>query len=292
MRQYKLLFTGEEYHFRLGIFLSQARYVKEFNGQQHSFKVGLNAFSTYTRSEYKAMLGFKKGTDHVNTIQKTKTNKAAPDSIDWRDAGIVNPIKDQGQCGSCWAFSAIQVVESFYANTQGTLYSLAEAQLVDCVLTCFGCDGGNSDWALFWVRTFQSGKFNLEADYPYVPKGGLCKFKKSTAVASAGKTVKVKANSEDDLKDKVGTVGVASIAIDASHNSFQAYQSGIYNEPACSSSSLDHAVGAIGYGTEDGVDYWLVRNSWGVDWGINGYIKMSRNKKNQCGVAAEGFVLE
>lgn len=291
MRTNHLLYTGDEYHFRLGVYLTNARRVQEFNAQKRSFTVALNKFACLTRSEYLSMLGAKRvSKTHANTKVVKASKKAAPDAIDWRDSGIVNPIKDQGQCGSCWAFSAIQVQESQYALVFGTLQSLSEQNIVDCVTDCYGCDGGWPSSALDYVIRKQSGKFMLEDDYPYLAVAGKCQFDASKAVQVVTGYVDVKAGSEDDLKEKVGTLGVASICIDASSWDFQLYSGGIYDEPDCSSWWLDHAVGCVGYGTENGTDYWIVRNSWGTDWGEDGYIRMIRNKGDQCGEAEEALV--
>lgn len=288
MRDNSLIFTGQEYHFRLGIYLSALRYIKHFNKAEHSFELGINHLSHLTEAEYKSLLGLKP-VQQKNLEKYVPSRNSLPDSVDWRNQSIVNTIRDQGQCGSCWAFSAIQVTESYIALKTDNLLKLSEGNLVDCCYVCDGCSGGYPDIALQWVRTHQAGKINLEIDYFYEPEDGICKFEKSKAVGFVGKTVF--ALNEEDLKEKIATIGVASVSIDASHYSFQAYFRGIYDEPSCSSKSLDHAIGCVGYGTENGVDYWIVRNSWGLVWGEHGYIRMSRNKKNQCGIASSAFVL-
>jgi cathepsin L len=202
----------------------------------------------------------------------------------------VNAIKDQGQCSSCWAFGAVQAAETAYFLAKGKLLSFSESNLNDCVKTCDGCDGGWAYVAYDWILGQQDGYFMLESDYPYKPVQGSCKFDRSKGFGPMTGYMVGTPGSEQDLHDKVTNVGAATIAIDASNWSFQLYTSGVYDEPSCSTSYLDHEVGCIGYGTTSGgVDYWIVRNSWGTSWGISGYIWMSRNKNNQCGIATEPY---
>jgi len=282
MRENENMFTGDEYHQRLGIFLANKRLVREHNAANKGFKVALNKFAALTSSEYKSLLGFKPIAATSAKAVKYSTNGA---DVDWRQKGCVNPIKDQGQCGSCWAFSAVQAVESCYAASTGTLYSLSESQLVDCCSACSGCDGGFPSSAYDWVIKHQNGGFMKEEDYPYSPSEHSCKFDPSKVVVTISGYSEVASGSESDLAAKCASVGPIAVGIDASNWSFQLYSSGIYDEPSCSSYSLDHAVGVIGYGSEGGVNYWIVRNSWGTSWGEEGYIRMVKDKNNQCGEA-------
>jgi cathepsin L len=286
MRQTNQFFTGDEYHSRLGVWLANKRFVQEHN-KAHDFKVSLNHLAHLTQAEYQSLLGFK-GISN-GKVQQIKGDDV-PDSFDWREKGVVNAIKNQGSCGSCWSFSTIQCIEGIYAKNKGTLYSLSEQNLVDCVTTCNGCNGGLMDNAYKYVIASQGGKFMLESDYPYTAKDGKCAFDASKSYAQIKADYQVPAD-ETSLKAAVATYGPIAIAIDASHISFQLYTSGIYNPLICSSQNLDHAVGCVGYGT-DGKDYWIVRNSWGTTWGESGYIRMIRNKKNHCGVATMAFYPE
>ena len=288
MRQNNLAYTGEEYNLRLGIYLTNARRVAEFNKKGASFKVALNKFACYTPAEYKALLGAKPLARFGSKVQKTTLK--APDAIDWRDKGVVNPIKDQGICGSCWAFSAIGAQESQYAIVSGTLQSLSESNIVDCDDTCFGCSGGWPSHAYQYVIDHQGGKFMLEDDYPYTPIQGTCRFDASKGVSNIKGFVEIKEGDEADLQEKVGSLGPASICIDASNWSFHLYAGGIYDEASCSAVNLDHAVICVGYGSENGTNYWIVRNSWGTGWGEAGYIRMIKDKGNQCGEASEAIV--
>lgn len=290
MRETNNIFVGDEYHFRMGIFLANKRYVENFN-RNGAFKVGLNNLAHLTQTEYKQMLGVRLlGKEKEDIEISPVRNFNAPDALDWRDKGIVNPVKDQGHCGSCWAFSTIQAQESQWAlHHPGELYSLAEQQLVDCVRDCFGCNGGIPAWAMTYVKLFEHGLFMLESDYPYTAKDGHCAFDKSKGITKIT-THTAGSKNEESLKEQLAENGVYSICIDASHTSFQLYTSGIYEEPACSSSTLDHAVGLVGYGSENGKDFWIVRNSWSETWGEKGYVRIRRNFNNHCGVASEAKI--
>jgi cathepsin L len=217
-----------------------------------------------------------------------KTGVRAPDSWDWRDQKVVQGVKDQGQCGSCWAFASIGAEESMFAINQNQLYNLSEQNLVDCDVYDSGCSGGSFEGAYFYVYDNQDGYFSTEDQYPYTAQDGSCKYVQGPAYLTDFGTL---ANpTEANLLAVVYDYGPVATAIDASHNSFQLYTGGIYDEPACSSSDLDHGVLTIGYGSENGVDYWIVKNSWGASWGEKGFIRMSRNKNNQCGIASDGVV--
>jgi cathepsin L len=284
MKETGNMFTGEEYHARLGIFLQNKRLVQEHNAGKFAYTVALNKLAHLTPAEYSALLGFKMAYN-PNMGKVTQTHYVADDSCDWRDKGAVNAIKDQGQCGSCWAFSAVQAAESAYFISKGKLYSYSEQNLVDCVTGCDGCNGGLMTEAYDYVIKNQDGKFMSEKDYPYKAKDQKCKFDASKAIGKITKYINVQSGSEKDLATKVSKYGPAAIAIDASNWSFQLYSSGIYDEPSCSSSNLDHGVGCVGYGSEGSTAYWIVRNSWGKSWGEKGYIRMVKDKNNQCGEA-------
>ncbi|EAY06235.1 Clan CA, family C1, cathepsin L-like cysteine peptidase [Trichomonas vaginalis G3] len=286
MRQTNNIFVGEEFHFRKGIFLTHKRFVEEHN-RKSSFRCGLNQFAHLTPSEYQELLGYKQMKQKEEVEFAPLKNFNAPDSFDWREKGVVNAIKDQGQCGSCWAFSSIQAQESQWAiHHPGELYDLAEQQLVDCVHDCFGCNGGNVGWAYTWVKLFEHGMFMLQKDYPYTAKDGKCAFDKSKGITKIT-THKKASHDEEALKTSVAENGPHAIAIDAGHDSFMMYESGVYEDASCSSSTLDHAVGLVGYGVDGDKDFWLVRNSWSTTWGEQGYVRIRRNYHNMCGVASE-----
>lgn len=288
MRNNNQFYTGEEYQTRLGIFISNLRLIKEKNSvNSKKYNVGLNKFAAYTPSEYRVLLGYRMDLKkHIGVKSRRNSNA---DSFDWRNKGVVNGIKDQAQCGSCWAFSAIQAAESANAISTGKLESYSEQNLVDCVTTCDGCNGGLMTEAYDYVVQNQNGRFNYESDYKYTAVDGTCKFTQYSQAGSVSKYIVVAEGDEDDLAAKIEQYGPAAVAIDASNWSFQLYTSGIYDEPACSSTNLDHGVGCVGYGSQDGTKYWIVRNSWGTSWGEKGYIKMIW-KNNQCGIATMAII--
>ncbi|KAJ6224288.1 hypothetical protein RDWZM_002833 [Blomia tropicalis] len=228
------------------------------------------------------MNGYQTLSEHslASSVHTDEDIFGLPDTVDWTTKGIVTPIKNQGQCGSCWAFSAVALMEGQHALKTGNLVSLSEQNLVDCSgpegnLMCFG---GAINYAFKYVIVNKG--IDTETSYPYKGVDERCKFKRNSVGATIKSFTDVKSTSESALQTAVANVGPISVAIDASQNSFQFYKSGVYNEPACSATYLDHGVTAVDYGTLNGVVYWKVKNSWGTSWGEKGYILMSRNKNN------------
>lgn len=283
MRQTNQIFTGNEYTKRLSIWASNSNYVNNFN-LCHNFKLSLNQFAAFTSIEYRSLLGVIPQLNSISSSFETKIQFDPPESIDWRQYGCVTSIKDQGMCGACWAFSAIQSAEGIWALAGNKLISLSEQNLLDCVTDCFGCNGGNMIPSFQYVINRQDGHFMRETDYPYVGQMNTCSYNSALAVVSITSVNSVPRD-EKSLMAAVSSKGPIAAAVDASHYSFQLYSSGIYDEPSCSSTYIDHGVGVVGYGSEGQSDYWIVKNSWGSSWGENGYIRMSRNKNNQCGIA-------
>ncbi|XP_051892373.1 cathepsin L.1 [Pristis pectinata] len=256
-----------------------------------TYRMGMNAFADLDDGEYKKLilgncLKTANATKFTSFTSLTDKNVSLPDTVDWRDQGYVTHVKDQQQCGSCWAFSATGALEGQHFRKTGNLVSLSEQQLVDCSTEYgnYGCNGGLMNNAFQYI--IDNGGIDTEYSYPYQAEDGPCRFNPGTVGATCYGIINVQEGSELSLKKVVAMIGPVSVAIDASHPSFRMYSSGIYDEPLCSSEYLDHAVLAVGYGTLGGRDYWLVKNSWGTDWGNKGYIYMSRNKDNQCGIAS------
>jgi len=194
----------------------------------------------------------------------------------------VTPIKNQGQCGSCWAFSATGSIEGAWWNKTKNLVSVSEQQLVDCAGSTGneGCNGGLMDLAFEWI--IQNGGICTEKDYPYTAVDGTCK----TTCRSAVKLSGYKSTNQGDENDlfRAATLTTVSVAIEADEMPFQFYSGGVFDEQC--GTNLDHGVLVVGYGTDTGKDYWIVKNSWGTSWGESGYIRMIRNK-NICGIAAQ-----
>jgi len=296
VKQHGKSYDVEEMFHRYGIFKANRAFIEQHNAMDKGFKLALNKFADLTHKEYSAMLGLQRGPKreaplHVNKI-------TLPSSVNWVTQGAVNPPKDQGQCGSCWTFSARAAMETAWYLRSGTLYSLSEQLCLDCVNSGQNdCStGGEMHDCYLQVITF--GQDETEAAYPYTATStGVCHFDRAKSIATPFTSYVQAVNctnsgstyycNEDDLKAAAAAT-VVSVAIDASQQTFQFYSSGVYYEPNCNScDNLDHGVAVAGYGTENGKDYWYVRNSWGADWGLQGYIKMSRNMNNQCGIACD-----
>jgi cathepsin L len=257
-----------------------------------SYTLGINQFADMDSAEFaKLMNGYRGRVKQIHysasTYLSPNIEMTLPDSVDWRTKGYVTPVKDQGHCGSCWAFSSTGALEGQHFRKTGKLVSLSEQNLVDCSESFgnHGCEGGLMDNAFNYVKS--NGGIDAEVSYPYEAKDDKCRYNPGASGATDTGSVDVPAGDESKLQEAVATVGPVSVAIDASHSSFQLYKSGVYDEPECSPENLDHGVLAVGYGQQDGHEYWLVKNSWGsTKWGEGGYIKMSRNKANQCGIAS------
>ena len=260
---------------------------KQADAGEHTFWLGMNAYGDMDNEEFnRVMNGLSSKPSTVTDRKVHKPVGNAPTSVDWRTQGYVTPIKDQGQCGSCWAFSAVASLEGQHFKAAGKLVSLSEQNLVDCSSAQgnMGCDGGLMDQAFTYIKV--NNGIDTEDSYPYEAVDQTCAFKASDVGATDSGFVDVKSGSEDDLVDAIASIGPISVAIDASHSSFQLYKKGIYYERSCSSQQLDHGVTAVGYDSQgSGKDYYIVKNSWGTSWGEQGYIMMSRNKKNNCGIA-------
>jgi len=274
--------TSEEYKFRLAIFNEKVNFIREWNAQElDTHTLGINMFADMTEHEYKKYLGFK---PNLNKERKgTRLNITVADSIDWRTKGVVNPVQNQGQCGSCWSFSAVGALESAYAIKTGTLAKLSEQQLVDCS-TSFGNAGCNGGWMDNAFEFYETTPAVTEASYAYTAKDGSCQAG-GDAVTTVTSHHDVTENSPSALVAALN-VGPVSVAVNAGSMGFQLYSSGIIK--LFCGTNLDHGIVAVGYGTESGTDYYIVRNSWGSGWGEKGYARIKRTaeegKPGMCGI--------
>ncbi|KAK8958615.1 hypothetical protein KSP40_PGU003680 [Platanthera guangdongensis] len=282
---------------RFEIFKANVEYIDSVNslGDQ-KYMLAVNQFADLSDEEFQTsrngcfnmMSSFsRKGTAATKFKYGSVTD--VPDTVDWRSQGAVTPVKDQGDCGCCWAFSAVAATEGITKISTGKLISLSEEELVDCDINGKdnGCHGGTMDGAFQFI--IQNGGITTEAIYPYTADQGKCN-KQKAATFNVAATINgfenVPANNESSLKQAVANQPV-SVAIDANSTDFKFYTSGVFTGQC--GTKLDHAVTAVGYGMDsDGTKYWLVKNSWGASWGEQGYIRMQRDAEaptGLCGIA-------
>ncbi|CAO2842310.1 unnamed protein product [Amaranthus hypochondriacus] len=274
-------------------FKRSVEYVIEKNTNENGFKVGLTRFADMSNDEFKEKYFSKKKSPFVLGSMMNYSSRSfvstcdAPRSLDWRKKGVVTKVKNQGQCGSCWAFSATGAIESINAINTGELISLSEQELVDCDRIDDGCDGGIMQNAFEWVMA--TGGIHTQQNYPYTGVQGACIGSKV-----ANKVVSIDGYENVDISESALLCAVVNqpvtVALQGSTFDFQLYYGGIY-EGVCSSnpSDVDHAVLIVGYGSENGKDYWIVKNSWGESWGMNGYMHLRRNTNFPFGVCAVNY---
>ncbi|XP_046663095.1 procathepsin L-like [Homalodisca vitripennis] len=286
--------TPEEELKRKNIFLENLQFVREHNEKfengEVTFDVEINKFSDLTTEEFVTMMnGYKRPVVHERTGDAfdDSENVKLPKHVDWRKKGAVTGVKDQGSCGATWAFSATGSLEGQHYLKTKKLVSLSEQNLIDCSTADgnSGCRGGLADTAYIYIQT--NNGIDTEASYPYEAKQKTCRYNPKNKGATDNGFVAIQSFSEPDLQKAVATVGPISVAIDGSHTSFKHYKSGVYKQAGCSTMVVGQAVLAVGYGSvKKGGDYWLVKNSWGTGWGMNGYVMMARNDNNMCGIAS------
>ena len=286
----------QELETRFQIFRSNLRNIILHNlDHTQNFTMGINQFTDLTPQEFKDQYvgGLKAEVGSYGCKSFSSGASGAPSSIDWREKGAVNPVRDQGQCGSCWAFATTANAESVWAISTGQLLDLSEEFLVDCASGVgyfnMGCNGGQPDSAFKYM--INNGQCT-EASYPY--KAGTTKTAGSCQKCT-GAPVHFSGCYDVTPKDQVSLMAAVAkqpvvIAIEADTRYFQSYSGGILDSASCGE-KLDHAIEIIGYGTENGVDYWNVRNSWGPSWGESGYIRIKKTSSTNdigiCGLAAE-----
>jgi C1A family cysteine protease len=293
MVKFEKSYAPEEFFYRYETFKANLDFVDNHNNQGNStFQLGLNQFSDLTTGEFKNIyLGYKpelrRGARPITLADLKKPgapNTYPTGSLDWSQKGAVTGVKNQGNCGSCWAFSTTGSVEGIVEIKHGHLTSLSEQQLVDCAGSYgnLGCNGGLMDYAFQYVM---ANGLCTESAYPYTSGNtgskGTCESSKCSASADS------KITGYADVPQSENSLGAdtdsqpISVAIEADQPAFQAYKGGVFSAPC--GTNLDHGVLVVGYGTDSGQDYWKVKNSWGTTWGEQGYIRMIRNE-DECGI--------
>jgi C1A family cysteine protease len=291
---------------RFYIFKDNLKYIETTNAENNTYTLGLNHFADMTNDEYKELLmnneeksSLLLGSDANLQLQLPKnyckdksypTSKSYLNAVDWRENNAVTAVKNQEQCGSCWSFSTTGAIEGLYAIQTGKLVSFSEQQLVDCSTSYgnHGCNGGIMQYAFSYIV---DNGITSESEYPYV--SGTTQ--KSNACSAFSPITKISGCNNVPSNELQLTYAVenqpVSVSIEADARSFQLYKSGVYTNADCGT-KLDHGVLAVGYGSQNGQDYWIVKNSWGVEWGDKGYIYIARNSvessvKGLCGIAMD-----
>ena len=282
-----------EYNHKFNTFIENVNFI--FKNKDKSYYLEVNQFTDMTQDEFKNYYNMDKKDKLYSQKELFSTvckefeyqEKNVPDMIDWRDTAVT-PVKNQGQCGSCWSFSSTGALEGAWALSGKKLISLSEQELIDCSKRYgdFGCKGGLMENAFEYV--IDNG-LTSEDNYQYKAEGGKCQSDKYGTVVEISKCYDVPENNQLALKQVVSNQPV-SVAIQADTKIFQFYSSGVITGDECGT-NLDHGVLVVGYGVEDSIPYWLVKNSWGEDWGDKGYVKIGRSDNTTdpgvCGIAMQ-----
>ena len=292
--QHKKTYTAAQEVARFGIFIENFNKITKLNAESDSVKYAVNKFADLTATEFKQIYAsgahFENHSKNVARKSLRRPTGTLPDSVDWRNKGAVTPVKDQGQCGSCWAFSTTGVLEGFNYVNNNQLLSFSEQQIVDCASSAgYGCQGG---WPYLAVQYAGQNGLELESDYPYTAQDGTCVFSAAKAHKVNSGYQFVTPKSTVQLKAALVNFPV-SVLIEADQDTFQFYSSGVIK--ASCGANLDHAVLAVGYEKVGLLEAFIVKNSWGTSWGSSGYVYISTiQTENQgqgvCGILAQPMI--
>ena len=291
IKKYQKKYTSiDEFLARYEVF--RRNIMATFKEENSLYQTGITKFSDLTKQEFaKIYLNLNYDAMAMANFDPTivKVSNAAPAAYDWRDYGRVSPVKDQGSCGSCWAFSTVANLEGLYYANKGVMKTFSEQMLVDCDTSDSGCNGGLMEYAFTWLK--KNGGIMTDTDYPYKGVKSTCRSDKSKYVDMTITGYKKLGSSwstwsavdEDEVKEFLYETGPLAIALNA--DPLQTYSSGILDVTStkCPTSGINHAVTLVGYGTENNVAYWIVKNSWGTSWGEKGYFRIRRGN-GTCGI--------
>ncbi|CAH6420839.1 Papain family cysteine protease [uncultured virus] len=295
----KLYKNEVEKEYRFNIWLSNVEFINFINNKNQDFVLEINKFTDLNWDEFRTNNMGYSDEKYVKTFSKQINNYPdLPKFVNWTALGMVTPVKNQYSCGSCWAFSTTGTIESMNAIKTGKLISLSEENLIDCSFNFGnqGCGGGLPSLAMDYV--ISNLGIDTENSYPLtsvfytdclLPSMCPCLFNETTIGSTISSYESIQSGNETDLQYKIAFHGPISVAICATQ-SFQFYKKGVFSDKNCSTKTLNHAVLVVGYGTTDNnIDYYIVKNSWGSEWGLNGYILMARNQNNMCGIATKAI---
>jgi cathepsin F len=276
----KIYSTAEEESYRLGIFASNLEKISSLN-EMEGATFGITEFTDLTVDEFRSKkMGYVKSSSPVYDLDRIELPEATAESVDWRSKGVLTPIKDQGNCGSCWAFSATEAVESFAKLAGNPLRKLSPQQTVSCDKRDGACQGGDTSTAYQYM--INAGGLESGSSYPYTSgrtdSRGRCDFEKSDVVQQVRGYTRVR-EGEQNLASALQK-GPVSICLAAEN--WQNYHGGVMTNAQCGNGGVDHCVQAVGYTS----DYWIVRNQWGTSFGEDGYIRIARGS-NACKISNE-----
>nr|AAT07057.1 cathepsin L-like cysteine proteinase [Brugia malayi] len=288
-------YDQKETNFRMAIFESNELMTEKINKKYEqglvSYTTALNDLADLTDEEFMVMNGLRlpnqtdlRGKRQANRFYRYDPRERLPDLVDWRTKGAVTPVRNQGECGSCYAFATAAALEAYHKQMTGRLLDLSPQNIVDCTwdLGNKGCNGGYMPTAFQYASRYGIA---MESRYPYVGTEQRCRWQQNIAVVTDNGFNEIQPGDELALKHAVAKRGPVVVGISGSKRSFRFYKDGVYSEGNCG--RPDHAVLVVGYGTDRSYgDYWIVKNSWGTDWGKDGYVYMARNRGNMCHIAS------
>ncbi|XP_037952781.1 procathepsin L [Teleopsis dalmanni] len=300
LQQTGKVYTDEkERQFREAIFIGKKSLVdlgnKNAGTGGGSFRMSINPLADLTRAEVAKMTGSRISysgeeitSKHTNFVTAKANTDNLPESVDWRQRGGVTPPDFQGfDCGSCWSFATVGALEGHLFRRTGFLVPLSTQNLVDCAdeYGSMGCDGGFQEYAFEYIRDHG---ISLANKYPYTQmENAQCQQNETETGIQIRDYARIKPGDEQKMKEVIATLGPLACSMNAAPISFEQYMGGIYDDDECNQDDVNHSVVVVGYGTENGKDYWIIKNSYSSNWGENGFMRILRNANSFCGIASE-----